>query len=115
MMFGKILFYIFKYVSYIIVLLILTAFLAKTGNMPGVVPKTYIDKINEYTDITLIKLNLIHDNRILKKYKSKYSSNEKDLTNNTKLNINIFNWLYNAVFINNYTLKIYNEINSTAD
>ena len=38
MMFGKILFYIFKYVSYIIVVLILTAFLAKTGNMPGAVP-----------------------------------------------------------------------------
>ena len=51
----------------------------------------------------------------MQKYKSKYSSNEKDLTSDTKLNINIFNWFYNTVFINNYTLRIYNEINSTAD
>lgn len=113
-MWKKIILKVLKYSGQICLLIVLIAFLAKTGNIPGVISKKFAEKIVEYTDRTLIFLNLIKDERIIEKYsKKEVTKMENVLTRDEVCYVNILNRFYNLLFLNNYEINIINELNKT--
>lgn len=113
-MWKKIILKVLKYSGQTCFLIILIAFLAKTGNMPGVISKESTEKIVEYTDRTLIFLNLIKDERIIEKYSKKdVTKMENVLTRDEVYHVNILDRFYNLLFLNNYEINIINELNKT--
>ncbi len=121
-MWKKVLFKILKYLTQAVLLLVLASFLAKTGNMPTVVPKEYVEKIIEYTDKTLFLLKIVKDEKVIKKYSEvkqdeqpkkavevhayKESKESKEV-----YEIDILTRIYNFFLLNNYELNIIRELN----
>ena len=67
-MWKKIISKFFLYLGQAIILLILIGFLAKTDNMPTMIPEKYVEKIVEYADRTLIFFKIIKDEKTIKRY-----------------------------------------------
>ncbi|MDD5066011.1 MAG: hypothetical protein PHF84_03075 [bacterium] len=114
-MVKRIIFTIFKYFVYLVLLLSLTAVLAKTGNMPAAMPREYVKKIIEYTDLTLIKLKIIRDEKIISKYYSRKAlTGANQLPLEAQYKINLLDKIKNFLFLNNYEIDILTELNEMA-
>ncbi len=117
-MWKKVLSKVLMYLGQFILLLILIGFLAKTDNMPTIVPEEYVEKIVEYADKTLIFCRIIKDQKIIKKY-AEATPQEKEAqikevsVSEEKYKINIFQRIYNILFLNNYELNIVKDLNKT--
>ncbi len=117
-MWKKVLSKVLMYLGQFILLLILIGFLAKTDNMPTIVPEEYVEKIVEYADKTLIFCRIIKDQKIIKKYaeappKEKEAPIKEVSVFGEKYKINIFQRIYNILFLNNYELNIVRDLNKT--
>lgn len=112
----KIIIKVLKYLTQLVLFVLLIAFLAKTDNMPAVMPEEYTEKIIEYTDRALIAVHLIRDQRIINKY-SKKRIEQKDLKSieDNEYHINVFTRIYNFLFLNNYEIGIINELKRSVE
>jgi len=103
----------------IIIVLVLVAILAKTGNMPTMIPEKYIEKIVEYTDKTLIAVKLIKDEKIIKKYSEKAAivktvGVKKATVSKEKYEFNILRRIYNIFLLNDYEWNRFKELKHTS-
>ncbi len=125
-----------KYLGQLLFVVVLIAFLAKTDNMPTLVPKEYVKKIVEYTDKSMILFGIIKDPKVVQKYAEKKktvkSAVKKDVPtrkdtdtgykkyskkseaikpNEAGARITILDRIYNFLLLNNYELNAIRELN----